>query len=76
MQYAQECVLQLLDQERSTVLAPIPHCQPRGQVATRGQKEILKKKCFQEISLYLSRCKEREWSKGRSYYAPNVKSEN
>lgn len=54
LQYAQEFIFQLLDQGRSTVLAPVPHCQPRGQVVLRGQKEILKRKCFQDITLYFS----------------------
>lgn len=51
LQHAQEFILQLLDQERSTVLAPVPHFQQRGQVVTRGQKEILKRKGFQDFFL-------------------------
>lgn len=42
LQYAPEFLLQLLDQEGSTVLAPGLHCQQRGQGDTRGHKEI----CF------------------------------
>lgn len=68
LQYAQDSILQLLDQKRSTVLAPISRCQTRGQIATRGQKEILKKKYFQDISLYFSKRQGKGMEEGQNLF--------
>lgn len=76
LQYAQEFMLQLLDQERSTVLAPVPHCQQRGQVVMRGQKEIFKKEMFPRQLSLLQQQAGKGNGGGRTHSAPNTKAEN